>query len=252
MPFFPLFVVFEGRVGHNPQPLNSMPSLAVNSFNPYSAHVLETPVMGSFPEVWEGRQASDIVLEDAAFKSKSIAPVDEGINSYDCPATSLSNEHTMRIRLHNPYSLTQPLTEVYSCTCGMCANGDVNSSYDIPVELPCEMPISKFMPPAPPRLDTYDVIVACGAVDPDTIVYNMMMRWYNKASKAQSAFNLESECPPPSPAEYSFAEWCEMVNAWWFKNFEHRQKKVVPQPQQHSAHHQNFNNNARHYHQRRW
>eukprot|EP00455_Lapot_gusevi_P045309 TRINITY_DN5775_c0_g1_i4.p2 TRINITY_DN5775_c0_g1~~TRINITY_DN5775_c0_g1_i4.p2 ORF type:complete len:144 (-),score=40.11 TRINITY_DN5775_c0_g1_i4:307-738(-) len=119
-----------------------------------------------------------------------------------------------------------------------------------------EIPVSKFMPPAPPRIDTYDVIVACGAADPDTVIYNMMMRWYSKVAKVQSAFSPESDCPPPSPTEYSFADWCEMVNQWWFKNFEHRQKKVFAQPQHHhhqsQGHSQPFTSNGRQFHQRRW
>lgn len=240
-----------------------MPSIPVSTFNPYNTHVVEAPVMGSFAEVWEGRQASDIVLEDVTFKPKNNTHVNVDYMPVD-PINMDDHEHTTRIRLHNPYSITEPLTEVYSCSCGMCNHVNTDDSAqqqqftEVADEETYEMPISKFMPPAPPRIDTYDVIVACGAADPDTIIYNMMMRWYGKVAKAQAAFNPESECPPPSPTDYTFAEWCEMTSQWWIKNFEHRQKKVfVPQPHHH--HHQgnqsypsHSHNNGRQFHQRRW
>jgi hypothetical protein len=242
-----------------------MPSFPISAYNTHNTHVLETPVMGSFPEVWEGRQASDIVMEDVTFKPKPFATNVEVEYVSPNPIHTdddASADHTTRIRLHNPYSITEPLTEVYSCTCGVCnyveTSAPADNSYE--EEIAFEMPVSKFMPPAPPRIDTYDVIVACGAADPDTVIYNMMMRWYAKVAKVQSAFHPESDCPPPSPTDYSFADWCEMVNQWWFKNFEHRQKKVFAQP--HHPHHQTghsqpftsntHNNNGRQFHQRRW
>lgn len=86
-------------------------------------------------------------------------------------------------------------------------------------------PVSRFMPPPPPRRDTYDVIAACGAEDPDAAIYAMMMRWFTKAVAVEPFF-VDEQCPRPDPSRYDFVTWCDQVNAWWFRHFEHRQKKV--------------------------
>jgi len=89
----------------------------------------------------------------------------------------------------------------------------------------------RFMPPAPPRLDTCDVLFACGADNADTIVYMMMTRWYTKVCQIQHFFvSDEAHCPEPRPDGYSFGEWCQLANDWWKKNFAHLQKKAAVSP----------------------
>lgn len=209
-----------------------MPSIVVTnataSFgsDPYKAKAIENaPLMGSFADMWGVRQESDIILEDGMHKRHNA-----GEDQSD------DVDHTIRVLQHNPYSLTNPLTQLYSCTCGHCSApetvisrpaGEVAADPHYVTEDAAivDDTLSRFMPPPPPRVDTYDVLAACGAVDPDTVVYQMMVRWYSKTSRAQTLFDVDCPCPSPSPAEYSFVEWCTMVNEWWYRNFEHRQKK---------------------------
>lgn len=188
--------------------------------------------MGSFADMWGVRQESDIILED-------------GIQKRLQTETALQQDdidHTMRVLQHNPYSLTNPLTEVYTCTCGHCnlhskpaADYFVDPHY-VTEDVLEEGVVSRFMPPPPPRVDTYDVIAACGAVDPDSVIYQMMMRWYSRVLKSQVQFDVDAACPSPSPSEYTFSEWCSMVNDWWYRNFEHRQKKQHRSAPAHQGH----------------
>lgn len=207
-----------------------MPSIVVTNAaasgsDPYKIKAIDnTPVMGSFADMWGVRQESDIILEDGMQKR---------LNGGESQSDDM--DHTIRVLQHNPYSLTNPLTQVYSCTCGHCsapatvkthlADTAADPHYVTEDGAAVEETLSRFMPPPPPRVDTYDVLAACGAVDPDTVVYQMMVRWFSKTERAQTLFDVDCPCPSPSPSEYSFAEWCTMVNEWWYRNFEHRQKK---------------------------
>jgi len=87
--------------------------------------------------------------------------------------------------------------------------------------------LARFMPPPPPRVDTIDILTACGTPEADVVVYHLMMRWFAKATAGQSYFISREEdfCPAPKPAEYGFVEWCDKVSQWWFKHFEHLQKR---------------------------
>ena len=209
-----------------------MPSIAV-SFKPYEVRVFDAPVMGSFADMWGVRQESDIVFEDGTQKSCINTLQEEH-----------ATEHTIKVTTHNPYSLTQPVTQVYACNCAECQGHSHEGCAAMMIDEPLMMPeddavvnVPHFMPAPPPRVDTYDVIAACGAVDPDSIVFNMMMRWFSKVSRIQEFFDVDIACPAPSPAEYNFSDWCVMVNEWWVRNFEHRQKRqsAATAPHRHGA-----------------
>lgn len=211
-----------------------MPSIVTSQrFNPYIPNVVQAPVLGSFADMWGVRQESDILLDDGMNSKKYRENTQDDAHPIEEQTTYA--EHTTRVVLHNPYSLTQPLTEVYACTCAECNHGTEKSYVDDlvavsreelePVDLVDYAALSRFMPPPPPRADTYDVIAACGCQDSDSVVYHMMVRWYTKARASQTLFDVDTECPGPSPDEYTFMEWCAMASDWWLRNFEHRQKK---------------------------
>lgn len=204
-----------------------MPSIV--SYNPYEVKVV-APILGSFADLWESRQESDIIYEENIDNKKQrlFHQVDEAPAVHDIAAVE-AHQHIQKVTCHNPYSLAEPVLQVFACQCPECNH---MQSFMVPEEeeMYYEEPmpvVSRFMPPAPPRLDTYDVIAACGAENPDSIIYNMMVRWFAKVSQVQMYFVPEGEeCPPPQPEEYDFATWCQMTNSWWMKHFEHRQKKV--------------------------
>lgn len=247
------------------------------------------PVLGSFTDVWELRQESDILLEDAVEKKPECQAGNEHdfyfMDSYQSPAVEtlpqqppqqISSDdscgmdvHNRRVYCYNPYSLTQPMVPIYSCPCDSCSGQGSPSesvqqhtrstSYEYAPEeslplsehqvkqegeeqegmLPESTYVSPFMPPPPPRIDTCDVLFACGTSNADVVVYELTMRWFAKVCRVQHFFVAETEgCPEPSPAEYTFGEWCQKVSTWWAAHFEHMQKK--PQPtftgrQQHSG-----------------
>jgi hypothetical protein len=192
-----------------------MPSIA---YNPYSAVVTEAPALGAFADMWNVRQESDMILEEDLKTQKSR--LDNIAETAERPEGELP--HTVKVAVHNPYSMRNPVTTVFVCHCDACEPRGLQEG-TLPGEYYEE--VSRFMPPPPPRMDTYDVIMACGAHDPDTAVYEMMMRWFRKTSNAQHQFPIDDQCPGPNPEGYDFAQWCERANGWWRRNFEHMQRK---------------------------
>lgn len=213
-----------------------MPSITTAVYRPYDATVMSVPsTLNAINDMWGGRQESDILLDNHVKKPYYSQHADESeFSMVTTAADHVRNEseaHTVCVSLHNPYSLTEPIRNLYVCECDECRSAttmavseEVETTFYAP-DLAVQQP--KFMPPPPPRVDTYDVIAACGCEDPDATVYNMMVRWYSKTSVVAAYFNPDEACPPPNPELYTFAQWVEMVNEWWYRNFEHLQKKVV-------------------------
>ena len=167
-------------------------------------------------DAYNARLESRLVMEDNVTKKAPKAiEVISVTQQQQTPSA-----HVTSVKVHNPYSLTNALECKFQCSCTACTG-----------VAPVVEVASAFMPPPPPRLDTYDVISFCGAEDPDTVIYNMMVRWFTKVSAVQQRFVAEDNfCPEPKPSEYDFVEWCRQVNEWWYENFEHRQKKAVAAP----------------------
>jgi len=197
--------------------------------------------LGAFADVWEMRQESDIILDDGAEK-----------NHFDDDAAADAggdDSHACKVVRYNPYSLDAPVTDLFVCVCMECSGSGNNSKHadeyaaadddDVAMgeEEEAAVEVSPFMPPPPPRPDTFDVLSACGAEDADAVIYQLMMRWFTRVAAVQRYFLAAGDepCPEPAPEHYDFKEWCEMVNAWWFANFEHRQKKQQPAPQRHQS-----------------
>eukprot|EP00331_Platyophrya_macrostoma_P004892 CAMPEP_0176417404 /NCGR_PEP_ID=MMETSP0127-20121128/6871_1 /TAXON_ID=938130 /ORGANISM="Platyophrya macrostoma, Strain WH" /LENGTH=227 /DNA_ID=CAMNT_0017797563 /DNA_START=77 /DNA_END=760 /DNA_ORIENTATION=+ len=211
-----------------------MPSIASTIYRPYEANVLMVPsTLSAITDMWGGRQESDILLEDNV-KKTFLSQLVESEPFVEAEPTS--DLHTIRIQVRNPYSLTEPIRNIFMCECDECRSSmmmpaQASSEQEAEVIMfeteMVEEPISQFMPPPPPRVDTYDVIAACGCEDPDSAVYNMMVRWYTRTSRVAAFFTPDETCPPPNPELYTFAQWCERVNEWWYRNFEHRQMKPV-------------------------
>lgn len=229
---------------------------------------------GSFADVWEARQDSDVLLEDGLGNKAATTIFDDGQNAYpeyqeQQQQQELPSPQHQSIRgfCHNPYSLTEPVKEVVACYCSACSspaisprramtfdstgsaehmtpehsfNSNSNSfqQQDVALELPVavEAPFSiRFMPPPPPRMDTCDVLHACGCPDADSVVYNLMTKWFAKVQQIQGYFLPETEfCPLPSPNQYTFGEWCLKANEWWSLHFANMQKKPVPQRRQYN------------------
>ena len=168
-------------------------------------------------DAFNAHQESRLVLEDSIAKKATPAMIEvESISP-----TALPTPHVTSVKVHNPYSLTRTMECKFQCNCVACTGVDPTVAEVATV----------FMPPPPPRLDTYDVISFCGAEDPDTVIYNMMVRWFTKVTAVQHKFvEAGNFCPEPKPTEYDFVEWCRQVNEWWYENFEHRQKKAAVAP----------------------
>ena len=228
--------------------------LEINMMTAHSAaeEANMAPVYGSFADVWEARQDSDVLLEDALGQKASTAIFvhqDDDENEQDM---SYGDQHFgIKAFCHNPYSLTQPVTEVVVCLCDTCTSGATtprattfesalssefmtpeptysDSTTAMPLLASAPPMTVRFMPPPPPRMDTCDVLHACGCPDADSAVYMMMTRWYAKVAEVQYHFVAEQDlCPGPNPDEYTFGEWCQKANEWWTKTFSHMQKKTV-------------------------
>jgi hypothetical protein len=241
------------------------------------------PAFGSFPDVWEARQDSDVLLDDALGTKASTAifiheeaDAQQQQQQLDESFHPLTPEHkSVRGFRHNPYSLTETLKEVEACFCSACTSPATTPRrpsnameplpsqeyYSLSAEQPSSgaasfdlcaaaeetvvappppsfaeatLPISlppptsfRFMPPPPPRMDTCDVLHACGCPDADGAVYVIMTKWYAKVLQVQQYFLPESDfCPPPAPEEYTFGDWCAQANEWWTYHFANMQKKV--------------------------
>jgi hypothetical protein len=237
--------------GNAPHPTNNNNSRQVAAVEIKQA---PQPVLGSFADLWEMRQTSDILLEDTTDKKLYEEGEEQQVAPCYDPHTGYY-VHPMRVTTHNPYSLSDPIYSVYMCHCEACqsmgssqSDGSEQCLYreqviieQVPQPQPeqlVEEPVSVFMPPPPPRLDTADVLAACECPDAVELVFSMMQRWYVRAARAQSYFVAEADFSP-APTEGAttedHVEWCRSINQWWYNHFEHRQKKQFV-PRAHQGH----------------
>jgi hypothetical protein len=131
-------------------------------------------------------------------------------------------------------------TEVFDLNAEDTTNGGEEEVYDHFLDVASGRPltaITPFMPPPPPPAITPLVMAEEGNRFAQGHYARLMLRWYKKVELVQHMWISSSGeeggcCPIPPPLDpqknkkaYTFAQWCEMASAWWFANFEHRQKK---------------------------
>eukprot|EP01084_Bolivina_argentea_P055881 102363_1 len=92
------------------------------------------PVLGSFADVWESRQTSEIIMDEL----KKDAEEEEEEDMPRTPSDASSAAHPQLITCHNPYSLTEPMMNIYVCQCEDCLNTSrpVSQEYNVEVSQP--------------------------------------------------------------------------------------------------------------------
>lgn len=205
------------------------------------------PLLGSFADVWESRQTSEIVLDELKKDESPESPSDS-----ITPRSALN--HPLRVVRRNPYSVTSPIVDVYTCSCDDCRGYAGRNSASAPVESeqqaaeefdvepaavdpaidPSDLSVyvtpeqyTMFMPPPPPRCDTATILAYGGTQEAEKLVTQLMIRWYSKVTEVQAFFLAEEHYCPQPDAQYPFQLWCEDVNKWWTKMFSHCQRKPM-------------------------
>ena len=191
------------------------------------------PLLGSFADVWECRQTSDIIMDELKKEEEEEQHLEETVSS----ATGTPRDpHPQRIVSRNPYSLSEPVTNLYTCFCVECSQQKSSrmgsQEYSVDVKHECneglalyktpEIP-SAFMPPPPPRPDTAAIIAYGGALNAIEIFRQLLFRWYRKTCEVQHYFVSENDMCPFEP--HATTQWCQHMNTWWTKNFSHLQRK---------------------------
>lgn len=199
------------------------------------------PLLGSFADVWESRQTSEIVLDELKKDAVNECASDS--------VTPRSASHPLRVVRRNPYSVTAPIVDVYTCACDECRayTGRATASAEPeqiseeyveetadPAIDPSDLSVyvtpeqyTLFMPPPPPRCDTATILSYGGTTDAEKLVTQLMIRWYSKVTEVQMYFlSEENYCPQPD-AQYPFQLWCEDINKWWTKMFSQCQRKPM-------------------------
>ena len=221
--------------------LTSKRMLALNECYALEETAAVGPVIGSFSDVWEARQDSDVLLDgtcDREKKSCNPPQVYEGVAAGAAIVAFC----------HNPYSLTHPVVEciISSASSAQGAFSHIINAHEadrtispptatttsagevVDASSPSYV-ASRFMPPPPPSIATREMLLrdSNSSRGAELFVYNLVTRWYARVLVTQHQFIQDPSClcPAPDPSQFSFEEWMDLVNKWWQWNFAHLQKK---------------------------